>query len=434
MRLIASLSVLMLAALVIGSYQNILGQLVGLSLALVLGAGLTWHILRSPRFETIPLHQIVLLALGLRGLALFAAPMLEDDYFRYLWDAYRFASTGSPYGAAPASFFGDDSVPQRFQLILNFINYPDIPTIYGPVMQYWFLLGYGIAPGQVAALQWQNAALDVGIIALLIYAGAKPRYLLLYALCPLVLKDSIGTAHPDALLGLFAVAGMVFLHRPWLAGSLLGLALATKVAALVLVPFLLIRAGWRGMLALGLTLLVCYLPFLLHPTSNELLALGTFAQNWRFNPLLFAGLDAVFGSSLARPVAGGCLATLLIYLYWRYARQLQAAGLWFGSGQGQIGRHLPPADWALGLLLALAPAVNAWYLFWLLPIAVLRPSRTAWTATFLLPLAYFNGHYLPQSGLAEFAVPLPVTLAEIGILAYTCYLDWRAPLASRSAT
>ena len=85
MRLIASLSVLMLAALVIGSYQNILGQLVGLSLALVLGAGLTWHILRSPRFETIPLHQIVLLALGLRGLALFAAPMLEDDYFRYLW-------------------------------------------------------------------------------------------------------------------------------------------------------------------------------------------------------------------------------------------------------------------------------------------------------------------------------------------------------------
>lgn len=422
MRLIAPLSVLMLLALVVGSYQSVAGQLAGLGLALALGAALSWHILRSPKFEAIPLYQVLLLALGLRGLALFAQPMLEDDYFRYLWDGYRFATSGSPYGPAPASFFADTQVPLPFQSILNFINYPDIPTIYGPVMQYWFLLGYGLAPGQVAALQWQNALLDLGIIALLVWAGAKPRYVLLYALNPLILKDAIGTAHPDGLLGLFALASLLLVRRPWLAGILAALALATKVAALVMIPFVLLRAGWRSVLAMGVALLACYLPFLLHPTGNELLALGTFAQNWRFNPLLFAPLAALLGPDWARRVAAGMLATLLLYLYFAALRQQ------YRARTGAAVLPLPPADWAFGLLLVLAPAVNAWYLLWLLPLAVLRPSRTAWAATFLLPLAYFNGHYVTGIGLAEFAVPLPVTLAEIGILAYTCYLDWRRPL------
>ena len=59
-------------------------------------------------------------------------PLWEDDFFRYLWDGYRFYETGSPYGIAPATFFGDGTIPTIFQGLLARINYPDVQTILWP--------------------------------------------------------------------------------------------------------------------------------------------------------------------------------------------------------------------------------------------------------------------------------------------------------------
>ena len=418
MRLVSILSFLAVATLVLVSRHEVVTQLAGLAAALSLGVVAAWHIMRSPQFDSIPLRKIFLLALALRVIAVFAVPILEDDYFRYLWDAYRFATTGSPYGAAPAAFFSDASVPTNFQSILNFINYPEIPTIYGPVMQLLFLLAYMFAPGQVAALQIQNALLDLFLIWLLARAGAQSRWLLLYAVSPLVLKEAIITAHPDGLVGIFAVAGFIYLRRPWLGGGLLGLAVATKVSALVLLPFLLSRGAWRSMLAATGVLMACYLPFLLMPGS-ELSALNSFARHWRFNPLLFAGVEAIFGVHYARPLAGICIITALAWLYWRDWRDLRA---------GAQRWAIPAADRAFGVLLIFAPVVNPWYLLWLLPFAVLRPSRTVWGASFVLPLSYLNGNHITQFGLQQFDLPIAITLTEIGVLAGLAWLDWRRPL------
>ena len=419
MRVVSTLSLLAVAILVLVSRHDAITQLAGLGIALSLGAAAAWHIMRAPHFDSISLSKIFVLAIALRILALFAVPILEDDYFRYLWDAYRFATTGTPYGAAPTAFFSDASVPPQFQSILNFINYPDVPTIYGPVMQLLFLVGYVFAPGQVAALQLQNALLDLFLIGLLMHAGAGPRWLLLYAISPLVLKEAIITAHPDGLVGIFAVAGFIYLRRPWLGGGLLGLAVATKVSALVLLPFLLSRGGWRAMVAAAAVLLACYLPFLLMPGS-ELTALNSFAQHWRFNPLLFAGVEAVFGLKYARPVAGICI---ILALAWLYIADWQASLKRWG---------IPSADRAFGALLIFAPVVNPWYLLWLLPFAVLRPSRTVWVATFVLPLSYLNGNHISQFGLAQFDLPIAITLIEIAVLAWLAWLDWRRPLACRA--
>ena len=421
MRLVSILSLLAVAMLVLVSRHDAAIQLAGLGMALALGAAASWHILRAAQFATISWSKIFLLAIALRVLALFAVPILEDDYFRYLWDAYRFATTGSPYGAAPAAFFSDASVPLKFQSILNFINYPDVPTIYGPVMQLMFLFGYIWAPGQVAALQIQNVVLDLILIGLLARAGAGRRWLLLYAISPLVLKEAIITAHPDGLVGIFAVAGFIYLRRPYLGGGLLGLAVATKVSALVLLPFLLSRGAWRAVLAVAGVLLACYLPFLLMPGS-ELTALSSFAQHWRFNPLLFSGIEAIFGLRYARPLAGIFIILLLAWLYWAdWRARLQR---W----------SIPSVDRAFGAVLIFAPVVNPWYLLWLLPFAVLRPSRTVWAATFVLPLSYLNGNNFTQFGLPQFDLPIAITLIEISVLAGMAWLDWRRPLLTSSTS
>ena len=177
-------------------------------------------------------------------------PLFEDDYFRYLWDGFQFAQTGTPYGAAPAAFFADAQIPQVFQRILDHINYPDVPTIYGPVTELLFLLAYLLEPGSLIPLQALLIGVDILLIRLLLTV-AQPTHVLLYAWCPLVIKEIAFTAHPDGLGVSLAIAAVVLSSRRHTVGAAICIALAVgaKVFALLLVPFVLARAGPRAWLA-----------------------------------------------------------------------------------------------------------------------------------------------------------------------------------------
>lgn len=421
MRLVITGTIASTAAMVISSHLGTATQLASILLASLVGVFLAIYIIRSPHFEQLKFKPVFALAVVVYLLALLGQPMLEDDHYRYLWDAYRFANEGTPYRAAPAAFFADPAVPADFQSILNFINYPEIQTIYAPVLQVFFLVGYGIAPGKVQALQGLNVIVDLATLLLLSRCGAKPRWLLLYVISPLVLKESVITAHPDALTGLLALAAFAFSGQrfAWMAGGLLGLAMASKVVVVLLVPFLWVRAGWRAIAAVAITLVLCYLPFLLLQPGTDIPALSQFAQNWRFNPLFYVILEwftTPIGPLAGRLLAGVVIVIIVLKLYWRDARS--------GPNWSQI----PPADYALGVLLLFSPIVNPWYLLWLLPFAVLRPSRTAWTASFLLPLSYWNGTHWITADMHAFDIPMIVTLLEIAVLSGMVFLDWNRPL------
>jgi len=405
--------------MVYASYLGTTAQLASVMLASLLGALIAIRVFRSPHFDQLGFWPIFGLALGLHLLALLGKPLLEDDYYRYLWDAFRFASDGTPYRAAPSAYFTDATVPPVFQEILNFINYPEIPTIYGPVLQVLFLAGYAIAPGSVTPLQVLNAGITLTTLILLARCGAKPRWLLLYAISPLVLKEAVMTTHPDALTGLlalgaFAVGGP---FSAYFAGSLLGLAVASKVSVSILLPFLWFRGGIRAVAAAAITLIACYVPFYCL-AGSDMPTLSQFAQNWRFNPLFYAALDWLAGPTAGRLIAAASIVTIAATLYWHDAR-------------AEVNRpRIPPTDYALGALLLFSPVVNPWYLLWLLPFAVLRPSRTAWTATFLLPLSYWNGTNWNLGSAHEFDMPLAVTLIELSALAIAAWFDHAKPMHS----
>ena len=93
------------------------------------------------RFERVSVLWILALALLLRVIAAFASPLLEDDHHRYLWDGWRSATALDPYRLPPSAWFGDGSLAQRWQDVLSAINHPDLPTIYGPLLQGLFALG-----------------------------------------------------------------------------------------------------------------------------------------------------------------------------------------------------------------------------------------------------------------------------------------------------
>ena len=370
--------------------------------------------------DALPVRRLILWAVLFRVCGLLGVPLFEDDYFRYLWDGYRFAETGTPYGWAPAASFADLSVPETFQRILDQINYPDIPTIYGPTTEYAFLLAYFLAPGSLVALQLILIGVDILLIRLLLSA-ARPGFVLLYAWCPLVVKEIAFTAHPDGL-GVCLLIGAVVLRRrgfAHLAAACLALAAGAKVFALLLVPFVLARVGVRPWITFFGVLALLYLPFVAQG-ATDMAGLKVFAAAWEFNSALFGVVTVWLSATNAKLLIGAGLLALGIFYWRRYC--------------GECPAEIPRGDWVYGIFLVSMPVINPWYALWVLPFAAIYPSYWAWTAASALLLAYVTGINLGDLEMDAFAQPGWVRPLEFGVIFAALGIDlWRRRRARRDA-
>ena len=396
-------------------------QLVAVMGGAGLGASALLWIALERRFECMPVAGVLGLALVLRLIAMQASPLLEDDHFRYLWDGLRTASGFDPYRLAPSAFFGNNDLPARWQDILGGINNPDVPTIYGPLLQWLFALAYWIAPGRLAAIQGLLLVADMAVLLVLVRQGVGARWLLIYAVHPLILKEAMASAHPDGLVALFLLLALLawqWRRAVWV-GVLLGLAVGTKVAALVAVPLLVMRPrspamnGTRWALGLGAgfaaTLALLYVPFILAGGSDAS-ALGTFGSQWRFNPLLYRIVEAAVPAAAARPFAALLISAGMVAVVWYWRRNMRHAA----------APALPPLDAALVLLLLLSPVVNAWYWLWALALSA-RLGRT-WVAAggVVAVLSCLNSTVLFEAQMgggpepaAPYLVPWPLALVQV---------------------
>ena len=362
--------------------------------------------------EALSVRRLVAWAVLFRLCGLFGVPLFEDDWFRYLWDGYRFAETGTPYGWAPADSFNDPAVPVEFQRILDQVNYPDLPTIYGPTSQYAFLLSYFLNAASLVPLQLLFIGFDILLIRLLLTA-APARYVLLYAWCPLVIKEVAFTAHPDGMGACLLFAAVLLRRRQHLSGAAACLALAAgaKLIAVILAPFVLARAGLRAWLVFGAVLLLLYLPFLLQG-STDATSLAVFARAWEFNSALYGLLAQWLAATDAKLLLGAVLLALGSALWLRYRRDTPG--------------EIPRGDWIFGMFLFASPVINPWYALWLLPFAAVYPSYWAWTAAWSLFLAYITGLNLGNFDLEPFAHPAWVRPLEFGLILIALCLDlWR---------
>lgn len=353
--------------------------------------------------------NILVWALLFRLCGLFGFPLFEDDFYRYLWDGYLFVEFGTPYGFLPMDFFAADGLPVFAERLLDGINYPDLPTIYGPVDQFIFALSYLALPGSLLPLQVILIGFDLALIVLLSQHASR-RNLLLYAWCPLVIKEIAFTAHPDIIGILFLVLALHLVCRraAIAAGIFLALATGAKVFALLLAPFVLYRCGPRGWTAFLLTLAALYLPFLVQG-SSEFTSLFVFASEWQFNASLFAVLAGWMPGLHAKIVLGAVFAGALLH-FWNQYRQEKT-------------ETMPRGDIIFGLFLLVAPVVNPWYVIWVLPFAVIYPSIWAWTASVAALLAYITALNLGDLTADPFSQPVGILLLEYGIVTVALGLD-----------
>jgi hypothetical protein len=350
------------------------------------------------RAKTIGPKKVIAGALLLHLVALAGIPAFEDDHYRFIWDGWQIATFGTPYGTPPSDFFGDAMVPAALQSILGGVNNPDVPTIYGPALELLFAGVFALFGTELLGLRLTFAAINLLLIVLMLRRYA-PEKVALYAWNPLAVAEITLHVHPDGVMAAVLFGGAMLLKtRPWLAGVLFALAAGVKLVALAVWPLLL---GTRSvaLFVAAVTLGGLYTIFLAQGAGAGFESTATFANQWHFNPLGYEALLFILPSGPAR-LAAVFIAGLAVF--WLHSR-----------AEGQIDRTMAAI---FGTILLFAPAVNAWYLLWLLPFAVGGRQIWPFAATVALPFSYLTGLNLENESLSSFEVHMSARIVEAAIL------------------
>lgn len=377
---------------------------------------------------------VVVLVLGtllcqLPGLT--RAPQTSTDAYRYVWDGRVQLSGTSPYRYAP----GDDALADLRDPALfpglgpddrsgldtvsptgqdhdavraaaenderTLINRPRVPTVYPPVAQAWFTAVALVTPWGAATLglQLATALLAAGVTwllaLLLVRRRLDPRWAALWGWSPLVALEAGNNAHVDVLATALVVGACGVLavderlRGRVLGGVLLGLAIATKVLPLLLLPALTVLrrsspGGPARQLVVPVAAVLCaattYLPHVLVAGSLVVGYLPAYLTEEGFDDgrsrfgviaLLLPGL----------PVAGR----------WPVALVVALVAVVLALRTADTRRPWDAACWLLGTALVVATPAYPWYSLPLVALVVLA-RRPEWLA---VPVAAGCAYVMP---------------------------------------
>jgi alpha-1,6-mannosyltransferase len=362
---------------------------------------------------------VLVVAIVCRLTPLFSDPFLSSDIYRYVWDGIVQHAHISPYRYVP----GNPALTflrAPNQEIFDNINRRDYAhTIYPPVAQAIFYCVTWISPTilamKTAMVLFEGLTL-YALVKTLDLLGLRREQALLYAWCPLLVWEIAGSGHLDSVAMAFISLALLFRLRRWsiLTGLLLGLAVATKLYPIVLLPALMMRrpsadgesvwrlSGWDWKLPAMTTAVVAagyaayssvgmlVFGFLGGYVQEEGMATGTryfFLDLAQHLPGLHE-LPAAFFLAF-------CMMTFAVLSWW--ALRVAAAT----SGEGPSSFLTPALALAFALMLFFSPHYP-WYILWLIPFFTLVPNLP--TLTYLMAVFYLFTTPLADGSLAKMYV------------------------------
>jgi alpha-1,6-mannosyltransferase len=368
-------------------------------------------------------------AIVFRVILLLAAPLLSDDYFRFVWDGRLLAAGVNPYLYLPSYFMqeGTTIVSGINDALFRQLNSPEYYSIYPPVAQAVFWLSAKLSPesitGSVVVIRVVILIAEVLNIFLLLRLlrkmGLPDGYVLLYALHPLVILELTGNLHFEALMIFFVLLGLyqLFYQRVVWAGCAFGLAVGVKLLPLLFLPFMWRKLGTRQFVyfltAVGLTLLVICLPLInLGVIEHFASSLNLYFRKFEFNAsayylLRWVGIQVTGYNQIAVIGPFLSLATFAIVMSMAAVKKL-----------GSVKRLTGYMAAALTIYLLLATTVHPWYITTLVALTAASNFRFAivWSGLAILSYsAYRTSTYSEDTALIilEYTIVLLWLVVEI---------------------
>lgn len=359
---------------------------------------------------------VVLIGLALRLVLIPSTPILEDDFYRYLWDGAVVSEGFNPYEIAPYEALAGKGPPELTELARNTpliterINHPELTTVYPPVAEMGFMVSHWIKPWSLFA--WKVILLladgiTLGLLlTILKHLGRSPLWVVVYWWNPLVTKEFFNSGHVDALM-IPLVLGALLLtlrRRSVSASTCLALAAGVKLWPVLLWPVVL-KAGtakWRTRtlcVFVFLTIMAVQSIPILAGSMGETSGFLTYARIWEMNDasfMIIAWVVARLGDGFAMPGQwAGVVARLVAGL-------MVVAVVGFVCVRDRLDDdRLVVAFLAItAAVFLLSPTQFPWYYAWLVPFLALRPCFALLLLTPLLGL-YYSRFYFDARGQVE---------------------------------
>lgn len=376
----------------------------------------------------------------IRLLMVYSSPILEDDYYRYLWDGAVLANGYNPYQYAPDEFKGysyNGEVPVELtklaesnRRILDNINHPQLKTVYPPVAELSFALAYLVKP--FSLISWKAVLLIFDIITFILLLLLLKRLkipewnIIIYWLNPLLIIEIFNSAHMDVVVIPFILACLLmFFHRRYIGSfSSLALAVGFKLWPILLIPILLRRLSDNRAPAikyLGYFTFICLV--ILLPLINSYFVqssgIEAYARSWQNNDSIFRVLLKF--SEFILPLAGyhpghGQLVTRIAVILIICLSTIAMIKNRVMDDKDIIRKFLI----VLSVLFFLSPTQFPWYYLWLLPFLTIIPYRPLLLLTVLMPLYDLRYYFLPR-GQYEYYDNLIVCLEYAPVLGWIIY-------------
>ncbi len=359
---------------------------------------------------------VLIFAGAFRLATVFASPYLSDDIYRYVWDGRVQAAGINPYRYIPA----DDHLKSlRDEEIYPKINRRDYAhTMYPPAAEAMFLLTTRISE----SVTWMKLTMvgfeliTVWILMELLASFGLPRQrILIYAWHPLAVWEFAGSGHVDPLAFTFIALALLARKRNWetATGVALGFATLAKLFPIVLFPALYKRWGWKMPVALAVTIIAGYLPYLGVGPLGVLGFLPGYAQERG----LVSG-EHFFILGLANRLLGGVKLPNIIFISFA-CLVLLGLSLWIIFTRELDDHSYLKRSLVLGtaFMVLFAPDFP-WYFAWLILFLCFVPSIPILYLTVASFVLY--GTWIADKPNSVFALKaaLYIPWALIGIIAY----------------
>ncbi|MFA7421168.1 MAG: hypothetical protein WCZ90_15910 [Melioribacteraceae bacterium] len=286
-------------------------------------------------------------------------PIGSDDVYRYMWDGKIQDAGINPYLYKPV----DEGLNSLHSDILpSKMNFQNMKTIYFPLSQWLFYLGYKVSGEAVWAYKLLLLLSEILTIFLLFKILVKlkieTKFILLYVLAPLPIIQFALDAHLDGF-GLPLLLAFIYYYlndRKIISAIFLGLSFSIKPVGVLILPILFLREK-----KITDKLYMCAIPFIAFAvqflpyifTSNPFEAFIIYTRNWFYNGLVFNLLNSfIHNNQISRLWCSILLCISLSPVY--FIKKNFIDKIYF----------------AVLLLMIFSPVVHPWYIAWTLILAI----------------------------------------------------------------
>lgn len=343
-------------------------------------------------------HQVKLILIAaviIRGIAVFAFPNLSDDLFRFLWDANLVLEGSNPYAYLPT-----EVVSETNQAVFEKLNSQQYFSPYPPLSQAVYSIAAFLSSSELASFSFivkmftfLSELGSLAIIYKLLQRLQLPiKRIALYALNPLIIIELVGNLHFEAFMILFVLLSIYLLDKDKIIGSALSLfmAIAAKLLPLMFIPFYIKKVAWKKTITflsiLSVCLLVIFSPiWMVILEGNFLNSLDLYFRKFEFNAsiyyvlryfgYLFSGWNMI---ATIGPLLGITALCSICYLWYRYT-ELQG-----------VSAFIHMLLFSFTIYLALATTVHPWYLSLPIALSVFTSFRYTIFWSGLIFMTYYN--------------------------------------------